>query len=283
MQRRAVVILVLALACAGLAAYLAIEFLGGEDTGEARTVTLRPVAVAAQPLSVGHTVTEEDVKMIQWPADQIPAGFSEAASEVVGRGVITPIAVNEPLLASKLARAEAGGGLPITIPEGKRAMSVAVNEVIGVAGFIQPGTYVDVLVTAEPPEGARQSDSQTQVVLQDVQVLSAGQTYQRNVDGTPQTVSVVTLLVTPEEAETLTLAADYGRLQLALRNTLDRDSVETEGMAAGSILPRWRGGSGPARPAVATPRRSPSRVEVEIYRGPERSTSTVDTARGGGR
>lgn len=283
MQRRAVVILVVALACAGLAAYLAIRFLGGEEAGESRTVTLQPVAVAAQPLSVGHTITEEDVKMVQWPADAVPVGFSESASEVVGRGVITPVAANEPLLASKLARAEAGGGLPIVIPEGLRAMSVAVNEVIGVAGFVLPGTYVDVLVTAQEPQGGEEPE--TQVVLQDVKVLSAGQTIERTADGQAQTSSVVTLLVTPEDAETLTLAADYGRLQLALRNTLDRDSVETEGLDAAGILPRWRQGrTRAARPAAAAaPRRPPSRVEVEIYRGPQRSTSTVDTARGGGR
>ena len=280
MQRRAMIILLLALASAGVAAYLAVQLLGGDDPGDARTVTLQPVAVAAQPLSVGHIVTEEDVRMVEWPSDAVPAGFSESESEVVGRGVITPVATNEPLLASKLAREEAGGGLPIVIPEGKRAMSVAVNEVIGVAGFVLPGTYVDVLVTAEP--GDQGGDSQTQVVLQDVRVLSAGQMIERTADGQPQTVSVVTLLVGPEEAETLTLAADYGRLQLALRNTLDRDSIDTEGMVATNLLPRWRE-RGSARPATSAVRRPPSRVQVEVYRGPQRSTSTVDTARGGGR
>ena len=278
MQRRAIVILGVALLCAGLAAYLAVQFLGGDDEGAAREVSLQPVAVASQPLAVGHVVTEEDVKMIEWPADAVPAGFSESPSEVVGRGVITPIATNEALLASKLAREEAGGGLPIIIPDGMRAMSVSVNEVIGVAGFVLPGTYVDVLVTAQRPGGGDQRE--TQVVLQDVQVLSAGQTIQQAPDGQPQSVSVVTLLVTPEESERLTLAADYGQLQLALRNTLDRDSVETEGLAADDILPRWQVTQAPR---ATGPRRPASRVQVEVYRGPQRSTSTVDTARGGGR
>lgn len=282
MRRRMVIILVLALASGGLAAFLAYRVISGTgDEGEAeRTVQVTDVAVAATPMDVGHIVTAEDVRMVEWPADAVPADYSQSASEVVGRGVITPVAINEPLLASKLARKEAGGGLPIVIPEGMRAVSVPVNQVVGVAGFVLPGTRVDVLVTATPPGGG---EFETQIVLQDVEVLSAGQQIRRTTEGAsqPQVVSVVTVLVTPEQAETLTLATESGQLQLALRNTLDRDTTQTEGIEASNVLPRWRVTR--RAPVSAGPRRPPSRVQVEVYRGPQRSTAEVDTTMGGGR
>lgn len=282
MRRRMVIILVLALVSGGLAAYLAYRVLSGtEEEGEQeRTVQVTEVAVAATPMDVGDIVAAENVKMVEWPADAVPADYSQSASEVVGRGVITPVAVNEPLLASKLARKEAGGGLSIVVPEGMRAMSVPVNQVVGVAGFVLPGTRVDVIVTATPPGGG---EFETQVVLQDVEVLSAGQLIRRTTEGQtqPQVVSVVTVLVTPEQAETLTLATESGQLQLALRNTLDRDTTATAGIEASRVLPRWRVTRG--APVSTGPRRPSSRVQVEIYRGPQRSSTTVDTSMGGGR
>ena len=277
MQRRVVIILALALISGGLAAYLAFTYLREppSEEGEGQAVTTE-VVVAERPMDVGYVLSEEDVRVVDWPSASLPSGYAASVSEVVDRGLITPVAANEPLLSAKLARAEAGGGLPITIPEGMRAMSVAVNEVIGVAGFVLPGTRVDVLVTAAQPDGETED---TQIVLQDVEVLSSGQTIERQRQGQPQTVSVVTLLVTPEQAETLTLAAEEGQLQLALRNTLDRDTVATEGQVVANLLPRWRTQPSPAPRQV---RRAPPRRQVEVYRGPERSTTTVDTTVGGG-
>ena len=278
MQRRVVIILALALLSGGLAAYLAFTYLreppAEEGEGPAATTD---VVVAARPMNVGYVLSQEDVKVVEWPGESLPSGYAADVSEVVDRGLITPVAANEPLLSGKLARAEAGGGLPITIPEGMRAISVAVNEVIGVAGFVLPGTRVDVLVTAAEPGGGTED---TQIVLQDVEVLSSGQMIERNRQGQPQTASVVTLLVTPEQAETLTLAADQGQLQLALRNTLDRDTVATEGQVVSNLLPRWR--TTQAAPQPRQVRRAPPRRQVEVYRGPDRSTTTVDTTVGGG-
>ena len=271
MQRRVVIILALALVSGGLAAYLAFNYLREPPEEEEGAPAVTEVVVAARAMDVGHVLSEEDVQVVEFPQAATPAGYATSISEVVDRGLI------EPLLSTKLARAEAGGGLPITIPEGKRAMSVAVNEVIGVAGFVLPGTRVDVLVTADQQGGDGSTD--TQIVLQDVEVLSSGQTIERSRQGEPQTVSVVTLLVGPEEAETLTLAADQGQLQLALRNTLDRDTVQTEGQVVSNLLPRWRNRPSPSPRRV---RRPPPRQQVEVYRGPERSTTTVDTTVGGG-
>lgn len=281
MRNRVGIILVLALVAGGLAAYLAVTYLHQTEAqagGGGAQVQQVEVAVATQDLPVGTILKPEDVKLVDWPSGSVPEGYATSKEEVVGRGVITAVRTNEPLLASKLARKEAGGGLPITIPEGMRAMSVRVNEVIGVAGFVLPGTHVDVLVTLS--EGGA-SNARTEILLQNVTVLSAGQQIQQDQDGKPKTVPVVTLMVTPHQAEQLTLATTHGQLQLALRNTLDEDTVETDGARLANLLPS-------ARRAVYRPTRSrstpraPSRVNVEVYRGPERSTSTVDTTVTGG-
>ncbi|HKK08796.1 MAG TPA: Flp pilus assembly protein CpaB [Gemmatimonadota bacterium] len=281
MRNRVGIILVLALVAGGLAAYLAITFLGRSKQQEQAGTQPRQVqvAVAAKDLPVGAILKPTDVKLVPWPAEAVPAGYATSVEEVVGRGVITGVKTNEPLLASRLARKEAGGGLPITIPEGMRAMSVRVNEVIGVAGFVLPGTHVDVLVTLSDEQSS--SGARTEVLLQNLTVLSAGQEIQQDQNGKPRSVPVVTLLVTPEQAEQLTLAATHGQLQLALRNTLDEDTVETNGVRMANLLPSSR--KAVYRPVL--PRstgRQPSRVNVEVYRGPNRSTSTVDTTVTGG-
>lgn len=284
MRNRVGIILVLAVVAGGLAAYLAITFLKGpaRSASDQAPATVQ-VVVAAKDLAVGDIIKAEDVKLVSWPASSVPQGYATSQEEVVGRGIITPVMTNEPLLASKMAGKGAGGGLAIAIPEGMRAMSVRVNDVIGVAGFVLPGTHVDVLVTLDKAETG--SDAHTEILLQNVEVKSAGTELQQdpNDESKAKAVPVVTLLVTPKQAETLTLAATEGQLQLALRNTLDKDTVVTDGVRMATLLPssaraRYR----PVR--TVRPRRPPSRVNVEVYRGKDRSTSTVDTTvTGGGR
>jgi pilus assembly protein CpaB len=194
--------------------------------------------------------------------------------------------MNEPLLSEKLASREAGGGLSIMIPEGKRGMSVRVDDVVGVAGFVLPGSRVDVVVTM--PESGQQTEAATRLVLQNIEVVSAGQSIERTPDGTPQQVAVVTLLVGPDEAEQLALAHSNGRLQLALRNPLDQDSTNTPGIRASQLI----AGRAPPQPVVraTAPRPAaapaapagPQRFELEVYRGPERSTSEVEQTLEGG-
>jgi pilus assembly protein CpaB len=275
MRRQAQLLLILALTAGGLAALLATRMVRGpvSDTVEADRSATVSVAVAARDMNVGTLLTADDIRLTDWPAQYLPAGYSTSASEVVGRGILTPVSTNEPLLSSKLASREAGGGMHIMIPGGKRAMSVRVDDVVGVAGFVLPGTRVDVIVTME--RGARQGEPATQVVLQNLEVLSAGQSIERNLNGEPRQVSVVTLLVDPDQAEKLALAHSNARLQLALRNPMDLDSVSTPGIQASRLL-----AAPPAAPRVV-PRsspapRPPSRLQVEVYRGPERTTSTVD-------
>lgn len=275
MRNRLGLILTAALITGGLAAYLAYTVLSRPDptAAEARAATLEvvDVAVAARDMDAGTIVERDDVRLVEWPAGSLPSGFSRSAAEVVGRGLLTSVKANEPLLSTKLALKEAGGGLPIRIPEGKRAMSVRVDDVVGVAGFVLPGTRVDVLVTLD--QRAQQSEPRTRVLLQNVIVAAAGQATERNDDGNPETVPVVTLLVAPDDAEKLTLAATRGQIQLALRNPLDLDSVSTPGARATRLIV-----DPPApRPAARTSApRQPTRFNVDVYRGPDRSTSNVE-------
>lgn len=282
MRRQALMFLVLALAAGGLAAILARQMLRTPaPVAEGAEMSTVGVAVAARDMNVGTLLSAEDVQMIDWPAAAVPVGYSSSAADLVGRGLIAPVKLNEPLLSVKLAAPESGGGLHIVIPEGHRAMSVRVDDVVGVAGFVLPGTRVDVVVTIDRASG--QQEAQTRLILQNLEVISAGTSVERNPEGEPQQVPVVTLLVSPEEAEKLALAHSSGRIQLALRSPLDMDTVSTPGTRATTLVagaPAPRRVSSAPRPAAA-PARS-SQVQLEIYRGPEREEATVDTTIGGG-
>ena len=285
MRRKAVLFLVLALVLGGLAAFLALQVLRPElaDPQPTRAeVSTVDVVLAARDLPTGTVVGQGDIRTVPWPGDAIPAGFSSTAAEVVGRGVLLTIRENEPMLASKLARPEAGGGLSISIPEGQRALTFRVDDVIGVGGFVRPGHRVDVLVTVGADGGGGQPT--TRMVLQNVEVAATGSTVEPNPQGEPETVPNATFHLAPDQAERLVMAARSGTIQLALRNPLDVDTVSTTGVRLNQVL----GGAAPAPPPVrrvapapAAPA-APSRVDVEVYRGPQRSTSTVDTSVVGG-
>jgi pilus assembly protein CpaB len=195
---------------------------------------------------------------------------------VTNRGLIQAVSENEPLTEHKLAPAGAGAGLPPTIPPGMRALSVKVNEVVGVAGFVVPGTRVDVLVSIAPGQG---SESITRVVVSNVQVLTAGTRYdqeQARQDAKPIPTSVVTLLVSPEDAERITLAADEGRIMLTLRNPLDLAPTETRGARRGSL---FGAPVAEVRPAAAQPRRAPRGEGPAQLQEPVSRAYTVETIR----
>lgn len=273
-SRRLIIVLVLALVSGLAAGWLALRLLQQTDRGPAAADggPTTEVVVAARDLPLGRVLTAEDVKLVDWPGDAVPANHSTSVEEVLGRGIITPVTMNEPLLSGKMAIKEAGGGLPIVITEGMRAVSVRVNEVIQVAGFVMPGTRVDVFVTIEPPEG-RSGGTITKLVLENVTVLTANQIVETAPNGEPVTASVVTMLVTPEDAETLIHAASKGQIQLGLRNTLDLDSVTTEGVQVQDYIPGAAPRVAPRR-TVPTTRRT--NTGIEIWRGPEQSTETVE-------
>jgi pilus assembly protein CpaB len=179
------------------------------------------LVVAAVPLQLGTRLDSTNVRLIQWPANQKVAGMHSRVEDVANRAIITPLAENEPVLEGKLAPKESGAGLSATIPEGMRAVSVAVNEVVGVAGFVTPGTMVDVLVTGRVLGVQAGQGDITRTILENVRVLAAGQKVEQDREGKPQTVAVITLLVSPDDATKLTMGANDGKLQLALRNTVD--------------------------------------------------------------
>ena len=245
------------------------------------TVPTKRVVVANSDLTLGSELRRDDLKVIEWPASAAPEGAFEDPAGLLGRGLIASVVRHEPILPGKLASKEAGSGLPPIIPAGKRAVSVRVNEVIGVAGYVLPGTRVDVVATQSPT--AKAEDMTSKVVLSNVEVLTAGTRLEHDSkDGKPMQVTVVTLVVTPDEAERLTLASTEGKIQLALRNPLDLESPATAGVKPGVLM-----GTVQQRPAPiarrATPSQAPSSIPafippaptVEIIRGDKRQNVTV--------
>lgn len=238
------------------------------------------VVVAAANLDVGTALKAEDLRTIQWPSASLPQGTFSKPEDLIGRGLIQPVVEQEPILPGELASKEAGAGLPPVIPEGMRAVSVRVNDVIGVAGYILPGNHVDVLVDISPTE--QHTDVTSKVILTDVQVLTAGTRIERDTEkDKPITVSVVTLLVTPEQSESLTLASTEGKIQLALRNPLDKTAPETPGVRPAVLLGQAAALHAPARrapvrkAAVAAPPQAPQLPVIEIIRGDKRAQEVV--------
>jgi len=236
----------------------------GTDTGV-------DVIVAADDLQVGARVEEHDIKVIKIPGADLPPGAPRKRADVLGHGVIVPISKGEFILPNRLAGENAGSGLPSLIPPGMRAVSVRVNEVVSVAGFVTPGTRVDVLLTGTPGAGGEQ---ETTTVLQNVAVLASGHTLERTATGEAQTTAVITLLVSPDDAQRLTLASSEGHIQLALRNPLDTKQDEVPSSNSRGL---YRGLAAPTTQPVVhravvkkveAPVRPPSTgVSIEIYQG----------------
>jgi pilus assembly protein CpaB len=191
---------------------------------------LAQVVLATKDLEVGTVLKEEDVKVADWPGS-MPVGATTQVKDVIGRGVITAIFAKEPIIASRLAPKGAGGGMATMIPPGMRAVAVRVNEVVGVAGFVVPGTHVDILISGSAPGVSNSQGTLTQTLLQNIEVLSAGQDFKKDAEGKPIAVQVVNMLVTPTQAEQLSLASSSTSIQLVLRNPLDHDIAKTPGTA----------------------------------------------------
>jgi pilus assembly protein CpaB len=275
--RSRTLLLVVAIASGLLAALLAVRYL----RQQARPIlTGRPVStgqalVAARDIPVGTVVLEKDVRLVDWPGDAVPQGLLSDPKTVVGRGVLGPMRMNEPFLDAKLAPVGSGGGMPTLIAEGKRAVSVAVDQVSDIAGFMVPGTRVDVLLTMNDPVDQNKEPT-TRAILQNLPTLAAGQIMQQDAEGKPMPVSVVTLQVTPEQAETLALASNQGRIQMALRNQLDTTEAKTPGTRQSSLLYGERKPlAPPRRVGVARPRAEAPAQQETIVEGFEGGNRTV--------
>lgn len=213
-----------------------------------------PVVVAARKLPLGTMLTSADLRVVNWPARSPVPGAFGSPDQLLNRGLVADMVENEPVSVGKLAPVEAGAGLPPVIPPGMRAMSVQVNDVIGVAGFVTPGNHVDVTVTV-----SKQDQSMSRVVVSNLKVLAAGTRIdqQRAQDGQPIQTSVVTLLVTPEDGERIALASVEGRLHLSLRNPLDGEPTKTDGIRIAALL-----GAPDPPPAPKVVARARPRVEA---------------------
>ena len=243
------------------------------------------VMVASNDLQVGQRIEERDIKIIHINPADLPPGTPRRRSDVIGHGVIVPISKGEFILPNRLAGENAGSGLPSLIPPGMRAVSVRVNEVVSVAGFVTPGTRVDVLLTGTPAGG---SEDQTTTVLQNVAVLASGHTLERTSTGEAQTTAVITLLVTPDDAQRLALSSSEGHIQLALRNPLDTRQVQVTASSKKGLYNLTVSDPPPVRAPVhhvqtakATPPPPASTgVSVEVYQG-EQKPEIVKCGEGG--
>jgi pilus assembly protein CpaB len=231
-RNRTLVVLLVAVLVASAASFAVYRAISRIPVREVEVATVH-VAVAAEDLPMGTMITKEQVKLVGWPASNPVQGGFSSPEALVGRGLVQPVKANEPLTESKLAAVGAGAGLPPSIPPGMRAVSVRVNEVIGVAGFTVPGTRVDVLVTLSKGE-----QSVARAVVSNVQVLTAGTRFdqQQAKDGQPIPSTVVTLMVTPDDAERIALAQSTGSIMLVLRNPLDIVPTETRGIRMASLM-----------------------------------------------
>jgi pilus assembly protein CpaB len=283
MRNRIFAVLAFAILAGGGLAYATFNAMNNQQVKTVSAPT-QPVVVAAADLNLGTELKKEDLTVVNFPQGAAPEGSFARVQDVLGRGLIVAMVKNEPLMPGKLASKEAGAGLPPIIPEGMRAVSVRVNEVVGVAGYVLPGTRVDVLCTASP--SSLPQDATSKVILSNVQVLTAGTRLEQDQEkGKPMQVTVVTLLVYPDQAERLALASTEGKIQLALRNPLDQGAPETPGVkpamllgvvkaqAPGKTVARnTKKSVGPVTPE--TPMVAPAPT-VEMIRGDKRSAEVI--------
>ena len=282
MRSRIFAVLAIAILAGGGLAYGTYNVINAKPVNAAAPVPTQPVVVASADLPLGAALKADDLKIVNFPKGQAPEGSYDKVNDLVGIGVTIPMVRNEVILPAKLATKEAGVGLPPVIPEGMRAVSVRVNEVIGVAGYVLPGNRVDILATASPTDAHQ--DTITKVILANVQVLTSGTRMEQDQEkGKPMQVTVVTLLVFPDQAERLALASTEGKIQLALRNPLDKTAPDTPGIKTATLmglakpLTPARPSSGKANPVPVTTSAPPAALlpTVEVIRGDKRSAEVI--------
>ena len=286
--KRTVIVLAVALLAALGARYAA--YVGMQRVADrAAASQVAPVVVAARPVPVGTELTADDVKVIDWPTATLVEGAVQATDQAVGRAAVVALATNEPVTDVKLGARGSGAGLSPAIPPGMRAISIRVNEVVGVGGFIVPGSRVDVLVTMD--NGNDDAASFAHVVVSNAQVLTAGSRAAQEKaekEGQPFEANVVTLLVSPEDAEKVALAQNKGQVTLTMRNPLDSAPSPTDSLKLAELLgrpaapavappaaPRASRPRPRPEPVVATPVVAPKVYTVETIRGAKRTEETV--------
>ena len=269
MNRKLLTILACAFLVAAFCSFLVYRIVGKNVAVAHKSSTTRVVAAAAD-IKLGTIITAASLATVD-VAGSLPKGAILKPEDAIGRGVASDLYQGEPILDSRLAPKGSGGGLAATIRQGMRACAVKVDEVVGVAGFVTPGMRVDVLISGDPPGPPNPIEgTKVKTLLQNIEVLSAGTDIQKDAEGKPQQVHVVNLLVSPEQAEVLSLASNHTQIQLVLRNPLDTQVAEVPGSAMGNLFAG--GGETPARThSVALVRnahkQSPQMISVEVLNG----------------
>lgn len=248
------------------------------SSAQAYTKNLNRVAVAKVAIPIGTKIIPEQVMVVQFPPESTPDGAFDTVEKLTGRVAVVNIAPREPITEARLAAEGTAGGLSAVIPEGYRAMTVKVDDVVGISGFIMPGTLVDVVVVIDPAEKAGMQDPISKIVLQNIKVLANGQNIDKpNDQREANSVKAVTLLVLPEQAEKLALASSEGKLQLVMRNSIDQGDEQTTGINKRNLLSGERAAPQPEPGALKSEQVRPnprpmSRPRVE----PKPETSPVN-------
>lgn len=238
------------------------------------------IAVASADIEIGARITPEMVQMVKWPQDSVPPGAFTESGPLAGRVTLSALQRGEPILAGRLAAEGAKGGLSAVVADGKRAMTVRVNDVIGVAGFALPGTYVDILVNTQGEGSRGDGSSVSKIVLERILVLAVAQEADRDATK-PKVVNAVTLELTPQQAELLDLTRSVGTLSLVLRNQADPKAVVTEGVTKAELLAGIHGAPAPKPAASAAPVVQIRRVAMAVAVAPApRRTDCVEVIRG---
>jgi pilus assembly protein CpaB len=281
MNRRLGSVFLFALLVSAVASFLVYHFVVVHvEAASRRPVAKRKLLVAAKTLEAGHLIQDTDLHWIS-SAVAAPDGVLNDLQQAVGRGVIAVIYPNEPIAEGRLAPRGAGAGLASMIPIGKRAVALKIDEVVGLAGFVVPGMRVDVLVAGGNTEAGR-NGVLARTVLQNIEVLSAGQKIEKTADGKPQDAQVVNLLVSPDQAEVLSLASSEAKVQLVLRNPLDTKEEKTHGTSVAALFgmpeapaPKVVAAAAPVRVPRAAAPAAPAQT-VEVFSGTKRSEQALE-------
>ncbi|HEY3457778.1 MAG TPA: Flp pilus assembly protein CpaB [Bryobacteraceae bacterium] len=289
MNRRLISVLFFALVVAGGTSYFLYRVILVRVQSQGHVTPAGKLVVAKHDLQVGTLVSDSDIEEASW-GGPIPEDAVKTLADAAGRGVVATIYQGEPILVHRLASKGAGGGLAATIPVGMRAVALRVNEVVGLAGFVLPGMRVDVLMAGDSPSKEQvRTGTQCRTILQNIEVLSAGQKIEKTADGKPESAQVVNLLVSPDQAEILNLASSETKVQLVLRNPLDTKSEITKGTSIAelfgvSIVPAVEHSAAPPAPrlvrtVIEVPVQRRTSV-VEVFHGAKRTEETIDLPQG---
>lgn len=282
MNRRLLPIFFTAFVIAIICSFLVYRMVGDRVSAADRARSVRVVA-AASDIKLGTILKASDLTTVRMDGP-LPQGAILKPESAVGRGVVSDLYKGEAILEGRLAAPGSGGGLAAAIHQGMRACAVKVDQVVGVSGFATPGMRVDVLISGNPPGQTNSSEgTKVKTLLQNIEVLSAGTDIQKDTEGKPKQVQVVNLLVTPEQAEMLSLASNQARIQLVLRNPLDTTIAQVPGTAMGNLLGDKNDASAKpkSRPAVIVRKVEAPSYAVEVFNGSKRSEAKFAASPGG--